>query len=118
MHGRRAPALSVLVEGRPRPVHGRRAPALDVLVEGRTYVVVVETNVFGKTDSAGKVLLIVDDSARDYAINIWSPRIRDSKESLVQVVSAIPVDGVSFRLQKSLRPAHVDQSDAVAWDDY
>jgi len=82
------------------------------------YIVVVETNVFGKTDSAGVASLRVDDSASDYGINIWSPRIRDSKESLVQNVSVIPVDGVSFNLQKSLRPAHIDQSGAVAWDDY
>jgi plastocyanin len=82
------------------------------------YVVVVDTRNFGKTDKSGDLSLAVDAGASSYTVSIWSPRIRDSKEALVQTFTSPPSDGVTFALQKSLRPAHVEQSDAVAWDDY
>ncbi|MCJ7591195.1 MAG: methylamine utilization protein [Woeseiaceae bacterium] len=82
------------------------------------YIVVVDTPVFGLTDEHGSISLSVDDAASNYEINIWSPRIRDSNDPLVQSVSAIPADDVTFKLQKSLRPPHDGQSESVGWDEY
>ena len=82
------------------------------------YIVVVDTNVFSTTDESGSASVFVDDTASSYEVSIWSPRIRDSKQPLVQNISAVPADAVTFNLEKSLRPAHLDQSDAVQWQEY
>lgn len=82
------------------------------------YIAVVDTNIFGMTDESGALLLTVGDEASNYEINVWSPRIRDSRDPLVQTFASIPRDGVTFKLKKSLRPAHVDQLEAVQWDEY
>lgn len=82
------------------------------------YVVVVDTSVFGKTDETGRVVLNVDENADAYEVSIWSPRIRDLHESLTQTIASPPSESVTFTLKKSLRPSHVEQTDAVAWDDY
>jgi plastocyanin len=82
------------------------------------YIVVVETDVFGITDTRGLVSLSVDDDASNYEINIWSPRIRDTKGALVQSLTGIPGGEVRFELSKSLRPPHAGQSESVQWDEY
>jgi len=82
------------------------------------YIVVVDTNVFGTTDESGATSLSIDDDAISYEVSIWSPRIRDSKDPIVQSVSTVPSDGITFSLKKSLRPAHAEQSDSVEWDEY
>lgn len=82
------------------------------------YIVVVDTNVFGITDESGLVTLTVDDAASDFDVNIWSPRIRDAKDPIMQRVSAVPDASVTFSLQKSLRPAHVEQGGSVEWGEY
>lgn len=82
------------------------------------YILVVDSSAYGLTDKRGIVSLAVNDAASSYEINIWSPRFRDSSDSLVQTVSAIPSGGVTFNLLKSLRPAYDDQSEAVQWDEY
>jgi plastocyanin len=82
------------------------------------YIVVVDTNVFGTTDESGATALTIDDDASSYDVSIWSPRIRDSRDPLVQSVTAVPSDGITFSLKKSLRPAHAEQSESVEWDEY
>ena len=82
------------------------------------YIVVVDTNVFGVTDESGTVSLTIDDDASGYEVSVWSPRIRDSKGPLVKSMSTLPNDGITFILQKSLRPAHAEQSESVEWDEY
>lgn len=82
------------------------------------YIVVVDTAVFGVTDASGRVSLDVAAAATDYEVGIWSPRIRDSRETLVQKFATPPNTSVAFKLQKSLRPGHVQESDAVEWDEY
>lgn len=82
------------------------------------YIIIVDTKVFGTTDEAGGALVNVDDSATGYEVRIWSPRIRDSKEPVLISLPGIPTDVVTFKLQKSLRIAHVQQSNSVAWDEY
>ncbi len=82
------------------------------------YIVVVDTDVFESTNRDGRVALTIDDSANSYEINIWSPRIRDVKGRLVKTVANGASGETVFALQKKLRPAHVHQSDSVAWDAY
>ncbi len=82
------------------------------------YIVVVDTDVFAKTNDDGMVELNIDDSTTSYEVNIWSPRIRDTEGHLVQSVSADLSGEVMFALEKKLRPAHIDRSDSMAWDDY
>jgi len=82
------------------------------------YIVVVETSAFGTTDEQGQVTVSVSDDASGYEVSIWSPRIRDSKDPIVQTLSALPDDEVTFNLKKALRSAHVDQSDALEWEEY
>lgn len=82
------------------------------------YIVVVDTNVFAVTDESGAALLSVANGADNYEVSIWSPRIRDSKDPIVQSVSTVPDDGITFNLQKSLRTAHGEASGSVEWDEY
>jgi plastocyanin len=82
------------------------------------YVVVVDTSVFGTTDENGVASLSVNDGASAYEVSVWSPRIRDSRDPLVQTILALSNDGVTFKLQKSLRPAHSEQSESVEWEEY
>jgi plastocyanin len=82
------------------------------------YIVVVDSKVFGVSDDNGSVTLSVHDAANGYEVSIWSPRIRDSKDPLVQSISAIPSAGVTFSLQKSLRSAHREKSESVEWGEY
>lgn len=82
------------------------------------YIVVVDTGSFGMTNEDGHVSVSVSDSVGGYKVSVWSPRIRDSKDPIVQKYSALPDDEVVFNLQKPLRSAHVDQSDALEWEEY
>ena len=82
------------------------------------YIVVVDTSVFGVTDVNGVASLLVDDSASSYEVSIWSPRIRDSRDPIVRSFVIPPAGGITFELQKSLRPAHVEQAGSVEWDEY
>jgi plastocyanin len=82
------------------------------------YIAVVDTDVFAMTDEAGQASLTVNDDASSYEINIWSPRIRDSRGPIAQTVASVSGDGITFKLKKSLRPAHVDQSESVQWNEY
>lgn len=82
------------------------------------YIVVVDTDVFAKTNDDGAVEFNIDGLAVSYEVNIWSPRIRDAKGHLVQTGSADVPDEMTFVLEKKLRPAHIDRSDSVAWDEY
>lgn len=82
------------------------------------FVVVVNTDVFGKTDENGKLTLEIDDLATGHTVNIWSPRIRD--KSLVQTLLNSDSDKsvITFALQKSLRPRHDTGLDGFQWSDY
>jgi plastocyanin len=82
------------------------------------YIVVVDTGAFGMTKEDGHAAVPVSDSAGGYQVSIWSPRIRDSKDPLVQKYAALPDDEVIFHLRKTLRSAHVDRSDALEWEEY
>lgn len=84
------------------------------------YIVVVESDVYGMTDSTGTVRLSVDDPMTNFTVRIWSPRIRDGEDLLIKQVAAPASIGaeVTFALQKRLRAPHNEATDAVAWSDY
>ena len=82
------------------------------------YIVVVDTDVFAKTNDDGTVEFNIDGLVPSYEVNIWSPRIRDAKGHLVQTGSGEAPAEMIFALEKKLRPAHIDRSESVAWDDY
>ena len=82
------------------------------------YIAVVDSPVFAVTNTDGAVTLAADsvDAAR---VSIWSPRIRDKAEDLTVIFEDSEVDqSVVFRLQKSLRPPHEDQTEALTWSEY
>ncbi|MCZ6655987.1 MAG: methylamine utilization protein [Gammaproteobacteria bacterium] len=82
------------------------------------YIVVVDTDEFAKTNYDGGVKLTIDDSAHSYTVNIWSPRIRDAKGHLVQTLPGDAPGEMIFALEKKLRPAHIDRSESMSWDEY
>jgi plastocyanin len=82
------------------------------------YILVVDTDVFARTDADGVARLKVDGDASRWEVNVWSPRIRDSRDPLVEIIEAGESLTATFALQKKLRPAHDDQSESVSWDDY
>jgi len=82
------------------------------------YIVVVDTDVFGKTGSDGTLQLDVDDGATGYAVKIWSPRIRDADDRLSRNVQRGSDMSVTFRLEKNLRPPFDPGTDSVQWSEY
>ena len=82
------------------------------------YIVVVDTDRFATTDEAGIAEIEVDADATAWRIHAWSPRFRDSREPLVRDVTAGEELSATFQLEKKLRPAHGDETEAVFWDDY
>lgn len=77
------------------------------------YILVVDGPAFGKTGKEGRVVL---DAAPDSAatVRIWSPRIRDDSDLLVQAAGSDLV----FRLDKNLRPDHNVERGGIVWNDY
>lgn len=82
------------------------------------YIAVVDTPVFGKTGPDGTVRL--EGEIRDGdRISIWSPRLRDDESRLSVLVDDARGDAaLAFRLEKSLRPPHHDESAALSWSEY
>lgn len=81
------------------------------------YILVVDSRFFATTDKNGKASFALNDAPPQFAVQIWSQRIRDDAAEQVQVVSAAPAD-IQFRLRKKLRPLHADVSSAIEWSDY
>lgn len=79
------------------------------------YIVVVDTDIFGVTDEAGTLSVVIDDTGGAATVSIWSPRIRDKE--LTQDVAATSRSAV-FSLQKKLRPAHDSDTEAMQWSEY
>jgi hypothetical protein len=82
------------------------------------YIVVVDTDVFGKTGPDGTLKLDVDNSATGYAVTIWSPRIRDADGRLSRTIPRGGETSVRFRLEKHLRPPFDPGTDSVQWSEY
>lgn len=82
------------------------------------YILVVETDLYSMTDEQGAVQIDVAGDASRWTVSIWSPRIRDSREPLSQVIEQGDALAATFSLQKKLAPAHKGHSESVSWDDY
>jgi plastocyanin len=82
------------------------------------YVVVVDTDTFGKTDANGFIEIDVDEDATAWRVYAWSPRFRDSRDPIVRQVQAGATLEATFQLEKKLRPPHGDETESVFWDDY
>ena len=82
------------------------------------YVVVVDTDRFGKTDDNGLAEIDIDEDAAAWRVHAWSPRFRDSRDPLVKEVAPGDPLSATFQLQKKLRPPHGDETESVFWDDY
>jgi plastocyanin len=82
------------------------------------YILVVDSSAFGKTDANGKVRITT--TSNDGEIVIWSPRFRDSADTLAKALPPPAADDVkiAFTLVKPLRPPFDDKSDALSWSDY
>jgi len=106
----------------PEPVHFKHDGVVTVgcnIHDGMLgYIVVVNTEVYGMTGMEGKVVLNVDESASEYKVRVWSPRIRDSRAPLETTISAGDSLSVVFVLKKNLRAAHTHNTESVSWDDY
>ncbi len=84
------------------------------------YIVVVDTAIHAVTDENGNARLTLAVADGNYFVNIWSPRIRDAHENLVKRITdpAEAADGLTFALQKRLRPSHQASWDSVQWNEY
>jgi len=80
------------------------------------YIAVVDSANFAKTNEDGLAVLDLPEGTR-VRVSIWSPRIRAEKDSLTSVL-APGGHGITFRLEKSLRPPHGEQADSLSWSDY
>ena len=81
------------------------------------YILVVDTDVFGKTDETGVARLSVD-SVRGAGISIWSPRVKDNGGLLTQTFPDDLPKEFTFRLTQKLRPPHDSDSTGIQWSDY
>lgn len=79
------------------------------------YIVVVDTDVFGKTGVDGRVALDVPAAFRNGAVHIWSPRIRDN--DITRELNGHP-GTITFALSRRLRPGHDSGSEALQWSEY
>jgi plastocyanin len=77
------------------------------------YVLVVDNPAFGKTDSDGRIVLDAPVEG-DATVRIWSPRIKDDDDLLVQAADS----NLVFQLERSLRPEHDPERAGIAWNEY
>ena len=83
------------------------------------YIVVVDTPFFAKTDEQGVARFEVT-AGQVNAVSIWSPRFKERSGTLTKPLDFV-TDGdktVTFKMEKKLRPAHDQQSEALLWSDY
>lgn len=76
------------------------------------YIVVVEGETYGVTDSGGQVRFDSLDGTTAVSLQIWSPRIRDRKLTFVTREAH-----VTLQLAKKLRPGPTQRLQS-AWSDY
>jgi hypothetical protein len=83
------------------------------------YILVVDSTMYAMTNEDGYASLSLENPD-EYAINIWSPRIRDKAESLSRKVTVSDPSKtvVTFSLAKKLNPPHASQSGRKSWSDY
>lgn len=81
------------------------------------YILVIDSNIFAKTDENGVATLPVGSSSLQ-AIAIWSPRIKTKGEVLSKSLAPDAGNELVFNLTGKLRPPHSSESGALKWSDY
>jgi plastocyanin len=79
------------------------------------YILVVDSNVFDKTNFDGKAQLTTDN-VDGLTVSIWSPRIKLNEEKLTQTIKAGRSAQVTFSLTEKLHAAHKGGSEALSWN--
>ncbi len=78
------------------------------------YILVVDSDVFGKTGRDGKVQLEADNPV-GLTVNIWNPKLVPGHENLSQSVKAGRSAQLTFLLTEELRSQHDDGTEALSW---
>lgn len=81
------------------------------------YILVVASDVFGKTGADGSVRLEIGDRQPN-SVNIWSPRLNTRKENLSLPLPAGDSRNLTFKLESRLRPVHHEERHSLEWSDY
>lgn len=81
------------------------------------YILVVDTPLYAKTDADGRAVLETG-LADELEVRIWSPRIRDTIDSLVEIVASEGDQQLTYQVVKKLRVRHKQESAAISWPDY
>lgn len=83
------------------------------------YIVVVNTPFFGKTDEQGIARFEIGTGQAD-KVSIWSPRFNEEPDALIKPLALVndSEQAVTFKMNKKLRPAHDQESEALLWSDY
>lgn len=82
------------------------------------YILVVDTPLYAKTDADGRAVLETG-LTDELEVRIWSPRIRDTLDSLVEIVAPTSDDSqITYQVAKKLRQRHDEETVASSWSDY
>ena len=82
------------------------------------YILVVGTPLYAITDVNGRAVLETGLSD-ELEVRIWSPRIRDTFDSLVEIVASASDDRqITYQVDKKLRQRHDEETVASSWSDY
>ena len=81
------------------------------------YILVVDTPLYAKTDADGRAVLETG-LTDELEVRIWSPRIRDTIDSLVEIVASEGDQQLTYQVVKKLRVRHNEESAAISWPDY
>ncbi len=78
------------------------------------YILVVDSDVFGKTGHDGKVQLEADNP-QGLTVSIWNPKLVAARENLSQSVKAGRSAQLTFLLTEELRSQHDNDMEALSW---
>ncbi len=81
------------------------------------YILIVDTPLYAKTDADGRAVLETG-LTDELEVRIWSPRIRDTIDSLVEIVASEGDQQLTYHVVKKLRVRHNEESAAISWPDY
>ena len=81
------------------------------------YILVVDSQAFGKTSFDGKINLTANNPD-GLMVSIWSPRFKHGRENLTQTINAGKSAALTFSLTEKLHPPHSNDSDALTWNEY
>jgi len=80
------------------------------------YILVVDSQIFGKTDFDGKTQLTTDNR-NGLTVSIWSPRIKLADENLTQTVKSGRSAQITFSLTEKLLAPHAYEAEELSWNE-